>query len=149
MKMTTIAARRLNPAGLRDSARGILSSVVLAAMAVSAPIAGWGQEVQRGGEVVQAEWIAVPSLDPHLSSAVNSYVWPNLFDGLFTYTPPQEEGGSYTTGPGLAASFERAGDGVIVVHLREGVSFHDGTPVNAEAIKWNLERARDHELSTR
>ncbi|AZQ67962.1 ABC transporter substrate-binding protein [Silicimonas algicola] len=149
MKMTTIVARRLNLAGLRGSARGILSSAVLAAMAVSAPIAGWSQDVQRGGEVVQAEWIAVPSLDPHLSSAVNSYVWPNLFDGLFTYTPPQEEGGTYTTGPGLAASIEREGDGVIVVQLREGVSFHDGTPVNAEAIKWNLERARDHELSTR
>lgn len=107
------------------------------------------QDIQRGGEVVQAEWIAVPSLDPHLSSAVASVIWPNLYDSLFTYTPPSEEGGDYEIGAGLAASYERVEDNIIEVTVRDGVTFHDGTPVNAEAVKWNLERARDNELSTR
>jgi len=28
------------------------------------------------------------------------------------------------------------------ISLRQGVQFHDGTPFNAEAVKWNLDRAR-------
>jgi peptide/nickel transport system substrate-binding protein len=43
--------------------------------------------------------------------------------------------------PGLATSWEVSEDGrEITFHLREGVTFHDGTPFNAEAVKFNFER---------
>ena len=42
----------------------------------------------------------------------------------------------------LAESWELADDkSSYTFQLREGVTFHDGTPFNAEAVKWNLERA--------
>ena len=41
--------------------------------------------------------------------------------------------------PKLAASWEwRGGD--LVYHIREGVKFHDGTPLNAQAVEFNFRR---------
>jgi len=44
--------------------------------------------------------------------------------------------------PGLAESWEQApGDPLTwIFHLRHGVAFHDGTPFDADAVIWNLER---------
>ncbi|HEV7259856.1 MAG TPA: ABC transporter substrate-binding protein [Bosea sp. (in: a-proteobacteria)] len=44
--------------------------------------------------------------------------------------------------PGLAERWEQAaGDPLTwIFHLRRGVSFHDGTPFDADAVIWNLER---------
>ena len=40
----------------------------------------------------------------------------------------------------LAESFDVSADGKsITFHIRKGVQFHDGTPLNAEAVKYNLE----------
>lgn len=44
--------------------------------------------------------------------------------------------------PMLATDWEATEDGKgLVLTLREGVTFHDGTPFNAEAVKVNLDRA--------
>jgi peptide/nickel transport system substrate-binding protein len=41
----------------------------------------------------------------------------------------------------LAQSYEWTNNGAtLVLHLRHGVKFHDGTPFNAEAVKWNIEQ---------
>lgn len=46
-----------------------------------------------------------------------------------------------TLQPGLAESWEPAEDGLSWdLKLREGVEFHDGTPFNAAAVKYNLDR---------
>lgn len=43
--------------------------------------------------------------------------------------------------PGLAKSWQVAPDGrSITFELQEGVKFHDGTPFNADAVKFNIER---------
>ncbi|HSV30562.1 MAG TPA: glutathione ABC transporter substrate-binding protein [Atribacteraceae bacterium] len=46
-----------------------------------------------------------------------------------------------TLQPALAVSWEPAEDDMSwLINLREGVRFHDGTPFNAEAVKYNLDR---------
>jgi len=41
----------------------------------------------------------------------------------------------------LAESWEISGDGLTYTfHLRHDVTFHDGTPFNADAVRVNLER---------
>jgi peptide/nickel transport system substrate-binding protein len=46
--------------------------------------------------------------------------------------------------PGLAKSWDFEDEGKrVVLHLQEGASFHDGTPFNAEAVKWNLDKRLD------
>lgn len=42
--------------------------------------------------------------------------------------------------PGLAASWEMVNDTTWRVHLREGVRFHDGSELTADAVKWSMER---------
>ena len=43
--------------------------------------------------------------------------------------------------PSLAESWDISDDGLTwTFNLRQGVTFHDGTPFNAEAVKWNMER---------
>jgi peptide/nickel transport system substrate-binding protein len=46
--------------------------------------------------------------------------------------------------PVLAESWQLSSDGkVYTFKIRQGVKFHDGTPLDAAAIKWNFERASD------
>ncbi|UFN48466.1 ABC transporter substrate-binding protein [Roseomonas sp. OT10] len=51
--------------------------------------------------------------------------------------------------PGLAKSWEMAPDGLsIVLHLRDDVTFHDGTKFNAEAVKFNFDSIVDPKLGS-
>jgi peptide/nickel transport system substrate-binding protein len=43
----------------------------------------------------------------------------------------------------LAQKWEVADPTTIVFHLRPGVQFHDGTPFNAQAVQWNINRIKD------
>ncbi len=46
-----------------------------------------------------------------------------------------------TLRPGLAESWEQGADKKTwTFHLRQGVTFHDGSPFNADAVIWNLDR---------
>ena len=46
--------------------------------------------------------------------------------------------------PGLAESWEFSEDAsTLTLHLRDGVTFHDGTAFNAAAVKYNFERLMD------
>jgi peptide/nickel transport system substrate-binding protein len=49
-------------------------------------------------------------------------------------------GPNYEVLPWLATSYEYMGDNTFRFNLREGVTFHDGTPFTAEAVQWTFER---------
>lgn len=52
--------------------------------------------------------------------------------------------------PALATSWEISDDGLeYTLHLREGVTFQDGTPFDAEAVKWNFDRLFDPAIESR
>lgn len=52
--------------------------------------------------------------------------------------------------PMLATSWTWSDDGkVLTMKLRQGVTFQDGTPFNADAVKYNIERSKNFELSKR
>ena len=64
-----------------------------------------------------------------------------IFDTLVQYTA---EGTDIE--PGLATSWSSREDGLVWdFTLREGVHFHDGTDVNADAVVFSLERQRDED----
>ena len=49
--------------------------------------------------------------------------------------------------PHLAESWSVSPDGLqYTFKLRQGVTFHDKTPFNAEAVKWNFDRLKDPEV---
>jgi len=74
------------------------------------------------------------NLDPTVYKAIWA-VQSMIFEPLVRYG----EGGKLE--PALAASWTVSEDGkTLTFKLREGVTFSDGTPWNAEALKWNLDR---------
>jgi ABC-type transport system substrate-binding protein len=96
-----------------------------------------------GGTLRVVHPTAPTTLDP---AAGNSgydhiYLYP-MFDTLVNWTEETLE-----ATPGLAKSWEYTAPQTLVFTLNEGVTFHDGTPFNAEAVKKNLERAKTWEKS--
>lgn len=91
-------------------------------------------------EVTQDLVIAIgaepENLDPlRMSSAPASTVSEHMVETLVYLAPD----GSLE--PALAESWEPVDDGMSwILNLREGVTFHDGEPFNAEAVKYNLDR---------
>lgn len=83
--------------------------------------------------------VAIPqdadSLDPTLGRAyVQRVVLLNMCDTLFTYND------KLAIVPRLATGYEWTDSRTLVVKLRPGVTFQDGTPVDAAAVKYNMER---------
>ncbi|MBM7066380.1 ABC transporter substrate-binding protein [Actibacterium sp. 188UL27-1] len=80
-----------------------------------------------------------PNLDPTggAAAAIDEVVYANIFEGLTRFGPD----GSIQ--PGLAESWEISADGTVYTFtLREGVTFHDGTSMDAEDVQFSLDRAR-------
>ncbi|MEX5727403.1 peptide/nickel transport system substrate-binding protein [Rhodovulum iodosum] len=80
-----------------------------------------------------------PNLDPTggAAAAIDEVVYANVFEGLTRFAPD----GAIV--PGLAERWEVSDDATVYIfHLREGVSFHDGTAMDAEDVKFSLDRAR-------
>ena len=80
-----------------------------------------------------------PHLDPTSAAAgaIDSVLYANVFEGLTRFT----ETGAVV--PALAESWDISEDGLTYTfHLQEGVTFHDGTEMTAEDVKFTLDRAR-------
>lgn len=109
-----------------------------AAFAAAAPAIA-----QTPANVLVVGQIAEPqSLDPQHVSAVNDFrILMNVYDGLVRY-----KDGTLEVEPALATDWEISDDGLqYTFNLREGVSFHDGSPFNAEAVKFSFERMIDED----
>ena len=110
----------------------------LPAIAGMRPAAAVAQDAS-GGEVTVGLDFEPDSLDPHVTPyAVSHTVMMNIFDPLLW----RDQAGEFQ--PGLAERWEVSDDGTeFTFFLRDGVAFHDGTPFDAEAVKFNLDRIAD------
>jgi peptide/nickel transport system substrate-binding protein len=106
-----------------------------AAEAAEAP----AEEMAEMGEetLVFAQSADAGTLDPALETSANSLApASHILEGLTAFEP-----GTTTPVPSLATSWEASEDGLEwTFNLREGVTFHDGTPFNADAVVFNFER---------
>jgi len=98
----------------------------------------------KGGSLTYGLLFSPSGMDPHIHSswdlgaAVSSVYDPLVYTG--------EDG---EIKPGLAESWEVSDDQTsYTFKLREGVIFHDGTPFNAEAVKFNFDRIADPETKS-
>lgn len=113
-------------------------------LAGSGALARAGLAFGAGTKVLQVGADANPSsLDPATGGAGSDHVFLfPLYDTLVTW-----DYDSLQAQPGLAERWEFPDQNTLVLHLRQGVKFHDGAPFNAEAVKVNLDRSRSAEFS--
>lgn len=90
-------------------------------------------------DITVALQLEPPHLDPTSAAAgaIDSVLYSNVFEGLTRFMAD----GSVVAG--LAQSWEISEDGLsYTFKLREGVTFHDGTAMDAADVKFSLDRAR-------
>lgn len=81
------------------------------------------------------------TLDPHLQWDTDSYtVYRNIFDNLVT------RDASGTIVPQIATAWTYVSDTVIDFTIRQGVTFHDGTPLTPEDVVFSIRRIIDPAL---
>ncbi|UCF98866.1 MAG: ABC transporter substrate-binding protein [Spirochaetaceae bacterium] len=99
----------------------------------------------RGGRLIMGIVGKMSSLDP---TRGNAFLWEgNVLLAINERLFRRSETGEFI--PELATSWEVSQDKLhITFKLRQGVKFHDGTPFNAAAAKFNLDRLMDPAQAT-
>ncbi len=90
-------------------------------------------------DIVWARYGDIDTLDPHrATSTLSLQVWSLIYDTLLA---TDADGAPV---PNLATSWEVSDDGLdYTFHLAEGVMCHDGTPLDANDVKYTVDRAFD------
>jgi peptide/nickel transport system substrate-binding protein len=106
--------------------------IAIAACTPTAPPVDSTVLVGRGADVL--------TLDPaRIDDAESAEVAEQIYDHLVRYRRDSTE-----IEPALAVKWEVSGDGKTwTFHLRDGVSFHDGSPLDADAVVFSFDRQRD------
>ena len=111
--------------------------------------AGFGGRAQaqgtpkRGGTLRISAPANPSSLDPATGGAGSDHAF--LFTMYDTLTEWDFE--TLKPKPGLAESWKFSDPTTLVLNIRPGITFHDGTPLDAEAVKFNLERNKSDQKS--
>ena len=100
------------------------------------------QDAKKGGTLVSMVVAEPTSMDIASGTGQHNYsVMCNVFENLLEYDDT-----GFQTRPALAESFDVSPDGMVYTfHLRQNVVFHDGTPMDAEAVKFSYQRILDPE----
>ncbi|MGK7223061.1 ABC transporter substrate-binding protein [Kocuria flava] len=132
-------------------ARGARTAALAAALGLvlAGCSAGEGVDLAGAGEVDTEGYLEVAiagepdQLDPHSTSAYFSFqILENVYDTLV------EPDADLEMQPALAESWEVSEDQLSwTFHLREGVTFHDGSAFTAEDVVYSYDRIIDEQLA--
>lgn len=107
----------------------------------ASPGASATKAVKRGGTLTMARTANVAFADPQRQSGGTDPVLTRLYaETLLRYDGEEIKG--Y-----LAESLEQPDNSTVTLRLRKDIKFADGTPLNATAIKFAVERGRDAKLN--
>src|ERR1700676_4721292 len=133
--------RILAPGATRREAMALISG------AVAGVALGGGARAQgapkRGGILRISAFTNPSSLDPTTGGAGSDHAF--LFTMYDTLTEWDFE--TLKPKPGLAESWNFTDPTTFVLNIRAGITFHDATPFDAEAVKFNLERNKSDQKS--
>jgi peptide/nickel transport system substrate-binding protein len=104
---------------------------------------GTAARAKRGGTLRLASAFEFASLDPTTASGGNSNYWIGQAHARLFFT-----GNDGKLKPDLAEKWETASDQKsVTITLRKGVTYQDGSPFDADSVKWNMERHLTHPRS--
>ncbi|MGH7268380.1 MAG: ABC transporter substrate-binding protein [Candidatus Rokuibacteriota bacterium] len=111
-------------------------TLVLAALVAVAGLCGPAAAQKRGGTLTIVRPTDPVSLDPQLeTTAPGAWVYYNILEPLLALDEKMQ------IQLKLAQSYEVMSPTRVRFKLRPGVKFHDGTPLNAAAVKFTFDRA--------
>ncbi|MGW3786722.1 ABC transporter substrate-binding protein [Micromonospora chokoriensis] len=128
-RLRTIAVAALAP----------LLAVVAGCSTAAAPAAEAAGQPRSGGTLTWAVETEPITLNPHQYAQAKArlLVW-NTFESLLTYDKQGK------LAPWLATGWQAAPDGLsYTLTVRDGVTFSDGTPLDAAAVKANFDKLRE------
>ena len=101
-------------------------------------------EPKQGGVITIARISDSDTLDPQKSTLLAAHeIMTQIYDPLIYLD------GAGNVFPALAESWEFSNDNkTLTFKLRQGVTFHDGSPLNAETVKWTVERQLSPEVAS-
>src|SRR5215475_7894831 len=128
--------------------RDFLQLCALAASAVAPTMAARPASAQttpkKGGTLRVGFYLEASTMDPHLSgSKVDRQIYHNIYEPLLTLDV------KLGIKPGLAESWQQVEPKILVLKLRKGIKFQDGTDFNAEAVRFNFNRMKTEPKSVR
>ncbi|MBL8702686.1 MAG: ABC transporter substrate-binding protein [Alphaproteobacteria bacterium] len=121
------------------SRRTLIASLLTMSIAATS---AWAQRVDPARTLIVAVNADPANLEPGTNRAepIGSEIILNVFDTLVAWAPPKFD----KLEGRLAQSWAVSPDGkAFTFKLRDGVRFHDDTKLDAEAVKFSLERTRD------
>jgi peptide/nickel transport system substrate-binding protein len=114
--------------------------VALGAAALLALSVGGVATAQAPDVLKVATTANITTWDPVKSFSTEAFYLGNIYEPLLRINAP---GAAEPFTPVLATSWETSEDGLTwTFHLREGVTFHDGEPLTADAVVASIESAR-------
>ena len=118
------------------------ASAAAAALMIAGPLAAQEMTPQYGGELIYAQSGEKFSLFPGRNTDNGAQdIWLNACENLFEINEESE------LAPVLAESWNVSEDEkTVTIKLREGVTFHDGTPFNGEAVAFVFNEAKEKEF---
>jgi peptide/nickel transport system substrate-binding protein len=123
--------------GAGATASGMWAGTSSVAAQDASPTAG------QSGQLIIGKAQEAVGLDPALVTAASSWqIIAPVYEQLVAFDANNEPQ------PELATEWENPDDTTFIFHLREGVTFHDGTPLTAAAVKHSFERILDPDMAS-
>ncbi|MBS0639399.1 MAG: ABC transporter substrate-binding protein [Acetobacteraceae bacterium] len=130
----------VHPIGRRSLLAGAAGSFAASALVQGAA----AQATPKRGGILRVACPYNPStLDPMTGSSGNDHIFLyTIYDTLIEW-----EYSTLMPKPGLAKAWSYPDPNTLLLDLQPGVMFHDGTPFDAQAVKFNLDRGRQDPTS--
>src|SRR6266508_2143382 len=127
---------------LRRSALAAASVAIFACTPAAGPLAKPSASPSKGGTLTWGQWDKIDVIDPALTTgAAAGEIAQNILDTLITLDADQKPHPSLATKWTIEDNAKK-----FTFTLRDGVKFHDGTPLTAAAVKGSFERILDPKL---
>lgn len=129
----------------RRRAPALLLATALAGTVLAAPQAALAQEPMMGGTITAAVEGEPASVDPAFDyDFVSGLATSSITEPLLVFCE-----GDTQLCPNLATEWTVSEDGLVyTLKIRQGVTFHDGSPMTVEDVRFSLDRVRDPELGS-